>query len=387
MKSNAPGQLLGYTMQFPRALYHLLRSSPKDAVYVEVFGDVATLTSDGQLLSEEDKSSISGNPLTDRSTDLWKTFSNWITAILNHEFDVEHTEFVLYCNQAGRPAIVDRFCTAQSKKEAQIAIEYAKDELKDIKEGHEIWEYYNFVISKNEDILIKIIQRFDLQIGNDAGYEDAKDELQRIHVHENQVEFVLDKLNGWLQRVICEKIYNKELALITWEQFHQEFTVLLQRSRCRELIDFTMNYSYNKDDEDVQKQVCSRPIYLQQLEEIDLTEEDILAEIADYLRADVNREKWLADDIIDEDIADDFDKRLKEFWKNQRKKIQITEKTLTEKDKGQLLLYECKSRHENIGDMTPPTSTISGTYHALADNVEIGWHPNWENIFINKKDN
>lgn len=36
MKSNAPGQLLGFSMQFPRALYHLLRSAPKDVVCVEV---------------------------------------------------------------------------------------------------------------------------------------------------------------------------------------------------------------------------------------------------------------------------------------------------------------------------------------------------------------
>lgn len=72
MKSNAPGQLLGFSMQFPRALYHLLRSAPNDVVCVEVLGDVATFTSGGKLLSEEDKSSIRGNPLTDRSTDFTK---------------------------------------------------------------------------------------------------------------------------------------------------------------------------------------------------------------------------------------------------------------------------------------------------------------------------
>lgn len=54
MKSNAPGQLLGFSIQFPRALYHLLKSGPKDVVCVEVLGDVASLTADGQLITEED---------------------------------------------------------------------------------------------------------------------------------------------------------------------------------------------------------------------------------------------------------------------------------------------------------------------------------------------
>ena len=92
MKSNAPGQLLGYTIQFPRALCHLLRSGPGDAVCVEVLGDVATLKPDGGVIAEEDKSSIVGNPLTDKSIDLWKTFSNWIEAIISRNLDVVENE-------------------------------------------------------------------------------------------------------------------------------------------------------------------------------------------------------------------------------------------------------------------------------------------------------
>jgi hypothetical protein len=81
MESNAPGQLLGYVLQLPRALCHLLKGGPGDIVCVELLGDVATRSSSGETISEEDKSSISGNPLTDRSSNLWKTFSNWIDAV------------------------------------------------------------------------------------------------------------------------------------------------------------------------------------------------------------------------------------------------------------------------------------------------------------------
>ena len=53
MKSNAPGQLLGYTIQFPRALSHLLKSGPGDSVCVEVLGDVASIDADGIVPDEE----------------------------------------------------------------------------------------------------------------------------------------------------------------------------------------------------------------------------------------------------------------------------------------------------------------------------------------------
>jgi hypothetical protein len=380
MKSNAPGQLLGYSLQFPRALYHLLRSAPKDVVCVEVFGDVATLRSDGELLAEEDKSSIVGNPLTDRSIDLWKTLSNWIGAINSGDIDIEKTKFVLYSNQAGRHSIVNKFSSAQSQSDIQSALEYTRSILGDTKPEHEIWSYYDFVVNKNEVLLSNIIHRFDLQIGSGAGYEDLRIEIQRKHVPDGQIEFLMDNLNGWLQKVINERIAARQRAIISWEEFDKQFKVLFDRSRSRELIDFTMHYS-KEHDKEVQNQFKIRPLYLKQLEIIEMSEDEILVAISDYLRADVNLNKWIEDETINDEVATDFEAKLTKFWENSRKRIKITGKSLRESEQGQLLLIECNTRTETIRDMTPPASTISGTFHALADDSMVGWHPNWEILF------
>ncbi len=384
MKSNAPGQLLGYSLQFPRTLYHLLMCSPGDIVCVEVLGDVATLTSTGELRSEEDKSSIRSNPITDRSTDLWKTFSYWIYAINDGDLDVEKTQFVLYCNHSGREAIVNRFNSAESEFDAKSAIKFAKEELHDIKPSHEIWKYFDFVVNDNEALLIKLIQKFELEIGNGAGFDEVRNEIQRLHIPKNNIEFILDKLCGWVLRVVNESIAARTNATISWELFHEQFAVLIERLRFRELIDFTLHYPIQKKS--VQSQMNTRPIYLQQLEVIGLNDEDLLQEVSDYLRASVNRQKWIEDGIIDEEIAKDFEDRLKRFWANQSKRIQLTEKNLNEIELGQLLLSDCKSRQDNIRGVSPPASTIPGTYHALADEPTIGWHPKWETLFKRRDD-
>ena len=94
----------------------------------------------------------------------------------------------------------------------------------------------------------------------------------------------------------------------------------------------------------------------------------------------------IEDEIIDETVAYDFQRRLISFWSNHKKRIELTEKDLNEKELGQLLLLDCKTRQEKIRDMDPPHSTIAGTYHALADEPVLGWHPNWENLFQKPKD-
>lgn len=376
MKSNAPGQLLGYSIQFPRALFHLLTCSPGDSVCVEVLGDVATLKNDGSLLTEEDKSSLVGNPITNKSTDLWKTFFNWIKAVNDNEIVVTNTNFVLYCNKSGRPGIVDKFNSAADESQIKAAIEYAKTELSDIDEEHNVWEFYNYVVNENENILIGIIERFEFQLGEGASYDELRKELIKQHIHDLQLEFVLDELLGWLQIDILTKISAKERAIVSWEEYDHRFKVLFERSRKRELIDFTLKVPPGL--EEINNQLKVRPIYVKQLDIIGINEDEIIEAVTDFMRACINRGKWIEAEIIDEDIAGDFESRLNRYWKNRRRGINNVYSDKPEKDRGQLLYSDCMERIEKIRDMSPPDSTIAGTYHALADSSVLGWHPDWK---------
>jgi hypothetical protein len=377
MKSNAAGQLLGYTLQYPRGLYHLLTGGPGDLVCIEELGDVATLKPNSDVIAEEDKSSIVENPLTDKSTDLWKTFSNWINLIDVQNLDVTKMKFVLYCNNSGREGIVNLFNTAHNSHDAQSAINDAKNKLGNLSHDHEIWKYYNHVVNQNESLLLNIIEKFELQIGDGAGHEEVRNELLRQHVHENTIDDLMCTLNGWLQIQVTEKIANHEQAIISWDEFNKKFLVFIERIRCFELVDFASIIPHS--NEEIETQIKIRPIYLQQLEIIDISGDEIIEAVSNYLKADVNRGKWIDSGIIDEMIASEFESRLKSYWNNQRKRIQLTRNDLSEIEKGQLLLFDCKIRDEKIRDMTPPHPTIAGTYHALADEKSLGWHPDWEN--------
>lgn len=384
MKSNAPGQLLGYTIQFPRALYHLLRSGPGDTVCIEVLGDVATKKKNNEVIAEEDKSSLSSKPITDKSTDLWKTFFNWIVAIKEGSLDVGKTRFILYCNKLGQRSIVDQFSTVTNITDAREALKKAKEKLSDITSNHEIWGSYNFVVSQNENLLLQIICRFEVQYGIYAGYDDVDYEIRKKNIPQSQIDFFRDKISGWHLKTIQEKIAKREPACISWEDFDHQFSVFFERVRQRELVDFTLEFP--PKPEDIHSHVRIRPRYLRQLDLIGCEESEIIEAVSDYLRADVNRHKWIENELIDVDTATDFMNKLEGFWATQKKIIKITEKHLGEQEKGQLLLEKCKSRQETIRDMSPPDRTVAGTYHALAEESVLGWHPTWEKLLSNQEE-
>lgn len=385
MKSNAPGQLLGYAYQFPRALFHLLKGRKGDVVCIEVLGDVATKRADGKVIAEEDKSSTVGNPLTDRSSDLWKTLSNWIKGIKDGEFDAKKTNFVLYSNQSGRHGIVNEFSNAQSETEVKTAVENARKQLTDINSDHEIWPHYDFCMNQNESLLNELIGKFELQTEDGAGYDEVRRELSGMLFSDSQIDFLMDALGGWLQRQIAEKIADRKNAIVSWEDYAKQFKTLFERIRLKELIDFALLYPPKNDE--IQQHAQMRPPYLRQLEKINASEEETVGSIIDFLRAKINRDKWIETEIIDNDVAVDFQSKLESFWKEARKKIELTQKKMNVEDKGQLLLAECKSRQETIRGIPPPDSTIAGTYHTLADKLVLGWHPEWEKIFLSDEKN
>lgn len=372
--NNAAGQLLGYALQFPRALYHLVKCGPGDCICVEVLGDVSTVKANGDIISEEDKSSINGNPLTDRSVDLWKTFYNWIQSINKDEIVIEKTLFILYCNKSGRKSIVDAFSTVKNIEEATKSINDAKMKLDDINGDHEIWKYYDYVVNKNDETLKKILVNFELQVGSDFGIEELEHELQKLLINENYIGYAIDKLNGWLLKKINLKISEKNNAIVSWEEYKDEFSILFERIRSKELIDFTYNTSF---DDDINDAIRVQPLYIRQLELIESPEDDLIEAVTDYMKADSNIEKWIENDIINIELAEDFEEKLKRFWGSQVKKTEILYRQCSDTEKGQLIYEECKSKEITIRDMSPPASTIPGMYHMLADEPELGWHPEW----------
>ncbi|MBN2702873.1 MAG: hypothetical protein JXR23_01550 [Pontiellaceae bacterium] len=383
MKSTAAGQLLGYSLQFPRALCHLLQIPSGGIVGVEVLGDVTTFFPEGIVLTEEDKSSIGSNPLTDRSSNLWKTFYNWVSAVLDSDVDLEQTRFVLYCNQSGQKSLVQSFDEVQSQADASDSIANAKAVLNDINKDHSIWKYFDYVVNQHPKIFALVLQKFELIIGKDAGYDDVRKALIGKNIYEDYVENIMDYLGGWVQKTINEKISQGVPALISFDEFNDRFLAFFHMIRQRALIDWASFHPPSNDD--VSGEIAVHPTYIRQLEYIDLPDDDIVDAVSDYLKADINRNAWIENGILDEIVADDFERRLVSYWKNKRREIQHTNSMFSEEIRGQILLSRCQTYPIEIRGEQPPHPTVEGTYHALADRENVGWHPRWERL-INEEE-
>ena len=376
MKSNAPGQLLGYVLQLQRALVYLLQAGSGSSVCVEVFGDVGVISGDKRI-SEEDKSSISSNPVTDRSIELWKTFSNWLQAIHDGDIDIENTKFFIYSNYPGQDGIVNGLSRANTLEDAQKCITDIKRKLQDIDEEHVIYPYLQEVY-KNKDLATKLIINFEFILGSKCSQDEVHQELRRMVLPEAYFTYIHDELLGWLTNNVMSKISSKQKAIILWEELEKKASNIFQRARSKELIDFTTKKS--SVDPDVREQLNTYPYYLQQLKIINLDEDQQIQAISDFLRSKVNIQRWIEGGLIDEDIAVDFEEKLKRYWENLSKRIAVMNKLKEPKERGLLVYLDCMDRQETISNQRPPACITAGVYHTLANTDQIGWHEDWKRI-------
>lgn len=379
MESDAPGQFLGYAIQFPRALLQLLNAGPGDSVGVEVHGDVSNFKSDGTTISEEDKSSLRGNPVTDKSTNLWKTFYNWAIAVQSGSINVDQTTFVLYVNYAGNKGLVHDFHAFGDATQAGALVQKIKSQIEPLKSNHDIYSYYDYLINVHTDLFIQILVRFQFEANEGDLIAPIIAALKKKHVPESQIGLLLERISGWTVNTLLQRISSRQRGLVSWDEFDRQFINTFERVRTKELIDTTVTRP--PSGEAIGAHMIELPVYLKQLGLIGLEEQEKMEAVTNYLKAEANRTSWIDNGILDEESAEDFEHRLTNFWTNERKAINLTQPSLSEERRGQLLLYQCLKRQETIRELTPPASTIPGTYHALADQPVLGWHADWGTYF------
>lgn len=356
----------------------MLQSGRGSSVSVEVTGDVAVMLGNGGKLEEEDKSSLSSNPVTNKSTDLWKTFYNWINALNDGLINFEETKFILYANHEGNKGIVDALSDAQSPEEINKCIEEVESLFESLETTHPIHSYLSHVLGY-KDAFRAIVGSFEFIVGSKTGSEEIHQVLSDIIlVPQHHVDYIHDELLGWITNYVIDRIAANKPAIISGKEYQKKFVVLFERVRARELIDFTKEYA--ADHKDVQEQFKEYPTYLKQLQIIDIEDHEQVSAVSDFLRRKVNADKWIESELIDEASAQEFEESLKSYWHSTIKKLSITEKSLKPEERGQLLYHDCKVRQATIGNQPVLSHFVRGTYHNLTNEKEIGWHESWNDL-------
>ena len=386
LKSTASGQLAGYTVQYFRALLHLLRCEIGESVSIEHLGDVAVFQNDGRLLMEEDKSSINDNPVGDLSSDLWKTLYNWIQFLVDANVKVANCHFLLYVVSPFAPrSLLAKFSSANNQKSVNEAIQKAKQTV-ETSSSAEIRHYAKVVLEDNIKLFRQILLNFEV-VTNESEREIVSEIMNAIRsfsmIPENRLEEVKNHYLGWVVNKIIDEIRNKNCPIIDKDEFVRQNLAFINHVRRGSLVDYSL--SNQPTQEELEVEALSDKNYIKQLQAIDISREKMIDACSDYFRAGINRHTWIENELISPEEADEFEAKLCSAYKLEKDRIDLEEEGADDKRKGRLLLNACERQQIKIADMDPVDRTIPGTYHHLSDDLKLGWHPQWHSLFFGER--
>lgn len=375
--ASAEGQYLGYSLQLSRLLVLLLEGRESAAVSLEFVGDLAVEAEGRTVLVEEVKSRTSAaNPLSDRALDLWKTIRNWMD-LIEDGLSPEETEFCLYTTRHFPSHFAQEFHEVQDTTQALRLID-------------EIVAYFaaqppsaplgRFVIpvlrAERRASLASLLVGFRLLHGAGSSRSELLDRLRRTIVPEEHLQDVVQFALGWLKLVTDSQLERRETAVVSVSELRAELTAIVRKLDSQAILN---SYAHSPASGDVEAQLQSR-MFVRQLELVDEDDIQKVRAVIDYLKAKSDRIQWAERALVHCSDLEELEHELEAAWNSKKTIVAVRDSGHPEKDQGRLLLHECLQHRCKVQGRETPSYFTSGSFHALADDLRVGWHPRYRDF-------
>ena len=380
--THVPDKLYGYGLQVRQMLYELLNCGIDCVVSVEKFDDVGVENGDEKTAIQTKSALSDRNPVSDRAVDLWKTLYNWLLALKESELPLDSTLFTLVINVNKSGNIVTWLNQAHDGKEAEAVYEKIEGEFtgedgKYIRQSDSINNYIvTFLAEENKKYALYIIEKFKLVVIGEGHTNKLYDEFRaKTYLPSDIQQLVFDKMLGWIDKTTALQIENGQVMQIAKIKFNKELTLtqkLVNQKKC------LVELAPNPTNTEIELQQNEYKTYLRQLQIIDLDYDDQLTAINDYLKASANRTIWAVNGDINEEVLKQYYEDLQKRWKTKKNLIEMDKAEWEEAKRGRYLYNTCQDEDISNGIIMTPRSFKNGCYHELADQQQIGWHPDYK---------
>lgn len=383
---SADGSILGFFFQIERALIWLSSLSNDAMIGVEVDDDITVRLEKGQSIKtiyEQAKHSQTGRaPFSDQSIDLWKTLKIWIDAVTSNRMNTEHSLFSLFTNKK-LPAT--RFvhdlsrATLNDKQKMQEVIEKLKSIA--LKLPKSMKEYADSITNCPEITLSKIVDRI---VVFDGTYQhNSKDHKMALKANlslsdDLPFDYIYRGLLGFVTDHLTEKWKLREPGWVSVSAFTKQYSQLVSDFKKKSFYEQTVD-SLPVGHHDIEEN--KGKMYVRQLHQIGCTEDEVIEAIHDFVRAASERSRIAEDGDISHSKFELYFDDLLSYWRT----ISRPKFKFSEKDKKEQVGYEvyntCLSYKGKLNNYEPEQGyTYRGTYHHLADETKLGWHPDWQTL-------
>lgn len=381
---DATPSALGYIYQVRYALFLALKkiaevNDPDDCfISIEKLDDIAFEESGNPV--ELLQAKYHGRPgnLTDRSADLWKTVRVWSEMIVGQEVPLEDVAYTLLTTESAvSDSIANYLGIDDETRNIQAALKAMRIISQETQNATNKKAYEAFTTLKpcEQERLLNSIYI----ITNSPHIIDVEKKIKRqirLSASAQHVDAFTSRLEGlWFKRVI-EVMSSDDHSAISIG----ELVSIIDDLRSQFLPSNLPSDFDDIDPEDIGVENDERT-FVEQLRLIGASNRVIKVAIINYYRAFEQRSRWSRENLVRPGELKKYLNRLKDEWENQSSLVEMVYDFTQEQQKvdaGVKLYSVCQdSSALPIRPEFKSAYVARGSYHALSDDKEIGWHADY----------
>lgn len=375
-KSSVPGQYLGYGLQPIRLCHYLLQVPPGSFVSLEDLDDIAVHYPGGEVLLEQTKSATVKNPIADKSIELWKAFANWSTLCSDEHISVSSTHFRVLVVPLKIGGIVHEMHSAVTDAQADAILVKLKKRI-NLKNALVGCNPYLTKFFNGGDITCReIIKRFNLI--SEADPVESIREMIRLAIPDEAVDDFCSAAIGRAKEDVEKRIRAREKPLVDAAAFRRQWRAFVAKNNLTNLL---LSTTATPAPSRISDLLAQSPMFVRQLEAIDISADAMLSAVSDYLRTDADRIKWAADGVIVDASFDELNDSLKRQYVLVRDEVADMHGTLVAPARGRHIYRRCLAVHVHLEGLTLPDHFVPGTFNSMANALRVGWHPDYLSLF------
>lgn len=375
---SATSSALGYYYQIRYALFVLLKDDELNGeISLETMDDITFGIDGSPVKLIQTKHHISRTAsLTDASADLWKTIRIWSSKLLDESFDPNIAQLILVTTASAPSNSVASLLGPAVGRNIQQALSILR-QVAETSNNNANRSAYNVFLRLTEEQKYLLLNSVKILTSS----PDIADVVPQIHrkltfaTRPEFIESVYQRLEGWwfdraiksMEGILSPTIsFSEAIAKINdiSEQFHKDNLP----------IDFLSCSNPSEEAFD-----DNQKIFIEQLRLIAVSQPRIYKAISDYYRAYQQRSKWLREDLLGVNELEDYEKRLIDEWE---RRFYIMRENLNENYSEEDMKHAGRDLYnhvdENANICIRPACTepyvMRGSYHMLANKLDIGWH-------------
>ncbi|WP_340115255.1 ABC-three component system protein [Pelagibius sp. 7325] len=386
-KYSAAASMVGYLYQCREALLLAIEESarfPNRLLCVEKFDDVSFETAAGITSQFQLKHHSIASSLTDASSDLWKTLRIWSEQIVSNPQALYECKFsIITTATAPKDSVAAKLRVGRNDNDEAEALDIlsriaASSSNKATTVAREA--FLSLPSQMRKDLVAAIVVH-----DNAPTITDVRSEIEERLAFASPAQHVaklVDHLEGWWFATIVKALTDASAPPISLLSLRQKIDEIASQFRMGDLM-LHQEVSEVPDAE----LASDNHIFVKQMKCVGLSDPVVELGKRDYYRASAQRTAWARENVLLDGESSRYDEALIERWQSESLAQQDTA-DLSSDDLKKVFgrtLYHWANRSELPFRNRHERWLCTGSYQILADSVRVGWHPDYQALFSEKK--